>query len=39
VVVGKGIINTHILKEPADVAVKEPLDFLEIELGVDKYCT
>jgi hypothetical protein len=38
-VVGKGVINTHVLKKPTDMGVEESLNFSVVELGVDEYCT
>ena len=38
VVIGKGIVDAHILKEPSDVVIKETLNFFEVELRVDEYC-
>lgn len=39
VVVGKGVINTHVLEKPADMGVEESLNFFVVELGVDEYGT
>lgn len=36
-VTGVRVIQSQVFKKRFDVSVKEPLDFCEIELGVDKY--
>lgn len=36
-IVGKGIVDRHVFKEPPDVSVEEALDFLVIELRVDEH--
>ena len=35
-IVGESIIDRHVFEEPADVSVEEALDFLVIELRIDK---
>ena len=35
-VVGKGVIDIHVLEEPFYVLVKESLDFVVVELRVNK---
>ena len=36
-IVGEGIVDRHVFKEPTDVSVEEALDFLVIELRVDEH--
>lgn len=38
VVVGKSIVDFHILKEPSDMVVEKSLNLLEVELGIDEDC-
>lgn len=38
VVVGKGIVDGHILKEPSDMGVKETLNLFEVEFRIDEDC-
>ena len=35
-VVGKGVIDSHVLKEPSDVLVEEALDFSIIEFRINE---
>ena len=35
-VVGKGVIDIHVLEEPFYVLIKESLDFVVVELRVNK---
>lgn len=37
-VIGKGIVDAHILKEPSDVVIKETLNFFEVEFRVYENC-
>lgn len=37
-VIGKGIVDGHILKEPLDMGIKETLDFFKVELRVNEDC-
>lgn len=39
VVVGKRVINTHVLKEPLDVHFEEPFNLQVIEFRINKYRT
>lgn len=34
--VGKGIVDSHVFEEPANMGLEEAFDLLEIELGVNK---
>lgn len=38
-VIGKGIVDTHVLKEPFDVLLEEPLNFQVIEFRINKHRT
>lgn len=37
-VIGKGIVDAHILEEPSDMGIKETLNFFKVELRVDEDC-
>lgn len=36
-IIGKGVVDGHVFKEPPDVLVKEAFDFLEVELRIYEY--